>query len=387
MAEKRWLLFDRDGEGAISDLTIARGELAGAAAEISVASRTLRGGKRDGVLLVDVDNGASRFSVCPTRGMGLWKAVCGELEYGWRSPVRGPVHPNYVPTFEPSGLGWLEGFDELMVRCGMQSNGAPDFDESGRLTYPLHGRVGNLPAHRVELVIDEDSGRVRLEGEVDEVRFHFQKTRLVARYETTAGERSLRLHDSVVNLSAGPAEIQMLYHFNIGEPVLDSGSTVTLPAKSVVPRDALAGEAAASWASFDAEQPGFPEQVYFFEVAGADDGAAAVLLKNAHSSAGVAMRYNTRELPCFTLWKNTTASPDGYVCGLEPGLNFPNPRSYEAEQNRVVALGPGKQLDFHLSWDWLPDAASVADGERGLPASPSPEARVYDAPQPGWSPG
>lgn len=385
MAEKRWLLMDRDDESAVGAVNIARGELSGAAAAFEVTTRTLTDGRRAGVQLIDVDNGASRFTVCPTRGMALWQAECGGLRYGWKSPVRGPVHPNYVPVFDPSGLGWLEGFDELLVRCGMESNGAPDFDEEGRLAYPLHGRVGNLPAHRVELVIDEDSGLLRLEGEVDEVRFHFHKTRLVARFETNAGERSLRLHDSVVNLSASPASVQMLYHFNIGEPLLDSGSRVLAPAKTVVPRDEVAGPAANSWGSFSAEQPGFAEQVYFFEIAGDDDGAATILLKNAHSSAGVAMHYNTRELPCFTLWKNTTASLDGYVCGLEPGLNFPNPRSHEAENNRVVALDAGKQLDFHIAWEWLPDAATVAAAEaQAAPAIAAVEPRVFSTPQPGW---
>ena len=33
---------------------------------------------------------------------------------------------------DPGGLGWLEGFDELFVRCGLDSNGPPLFDAQGR---------------------------------------------------------------------------------------------------------------------------------------------------------------------------------------------------------------------------------------------------------------
>ena len=47
-----------------------------------------------------------------------------------------PVHPAFVPIAEPSGVGWLSGFDELMCRCGLESNGAPDFDERGQLAFP-----------------------------------------------------------------------------------------------------------------------------------------------------------------------------------------------------------------------------------------------------------
>ena len=97
--------------------------------------------------------------------MGLWKAWLGEqLTLGWKSPVRGPVHPNFVPLMEPSGLGWLDGFDELLCRCGAESNGAPDFTEQGALTFPLHGRLANRPAHFVEVAVDGDEIQIRGKG-------------------------------------------------------------------------------------------------------------------------------------------------------------------------------------------------------------------------------
>ena len=83
----------------------------------------------------------------PTRGMSLWKAWVDGQALGWNSPVRGPVHPSLVPLGDPGGLGWLDGFDELFVRCGLESNGAPEFAENGQLRYGLHGRIGNKPAH------------------------------------------------------------------------------------------------------------------------------------------------------------------------------------------------------------------------------------------------
>ena len=96
--------------------------------------------------------------------MGIWKAWLGDAKgnewpLGWNSPIRGPVHPKFVPIAEPSGLGWLDGFDELLCRCGLFSNGAPDFDERGVLLHPLHGRIANRPAHR--LSVETDFGRRR----------------------------------------------------------------------------------------------------------------------------------------------------------------------------------------------------------------------------------
>ena len=367
------------------DMTLEGSDLGIDGAKVSV--QTLRGGKRDGVTLIEIDNGALRFSVCPTRGMGLWKGRVGDLEIGWQSPVAGPVHPSHVPVFEPGGLGWLEGFDEWMCRCGMESNGAPDFTEEGRLAYPLHGRLCNLPAQRVDLIVDDASGELQLVGEVDEVRFHFQKTRLVSRYVTTPGRAGVTLRDSVVNLSASAAGVQMLYHTNYGAPLLDPGSRLIAPVKTLVPRDETAGAAIDQWDSYAAEEPGFAEQVYFADLAARDDDRTMVLLKNAHGSAGATIGWNVKQLPCFTIWKNTTTLPDGYVTGLEPGLNFPNPRTYEAEQNRVVQLSGGKQLDFEVDLDVASDAAAVAAAEAQVRAiAPDLEPQIFDAPQRGWTP-
>ena len=92
----------------------------------SVSKRLLRGGRREGVELVEVDNGLLRFKVVPTRGMSLWKGEFKGRRLGWDSPVRdGPVHPSLVRAADSGGIGWLQGFDEWLVRCGLSHNGAP----------------------------------------------------------------------------------------------------------------------------------------------------------------------------------------------------------------------------------------------------------------------
>ena len=72
----------------------------------SVKKHTLRGGRREGVDLIVVDNGALRFSVVPTRGMGLWKGWYEGNRLGWDSPIGdGPVNPAFVNLGAHGGLG------------------------------------------------------------------------------------------------------------------------------------------------------------------------------------------------------------------------------------------------------------------------------------------
>ncbi len=117
--------------------------------------------------------GAKSLEIILTRGMGFRQAVNQGIRFGWDSPVSGPVHPRWVRLAEPSGLGWLDGFDELLARCGLTSNGAPDFDEQGQLRWPLHGRIANLPATEVTVDMDEQAERITARGIVGECPFPF----------------------------------------------------------------------------------------------------------------------------------------------------------------------------------------------------------------------
>lgn len=391
MPARTWKLIDQaSGLPGQPYLAIGERDLPGLG-HARVIKRTYGGGLADGVVKVGIDTGKLQIDVLPTRGMGIWRILARDADgglqrIGWRSPVRGPVHPAFVDLGEPSGLGWLDGFDELLVRCGLESNGAPEFeDETGRLRYPLHGRIANRPAHDVELTIDTDRQEIQLRGIVEETRFHFLKLRMTSTLTTQFGSSSLHIRDEVENFSGSPAEMQMLYHVNFGLPLLDGGSRVVLPARAVVPRNERAASGIASWDSFAAPEPGFEEMVYFFDLNAADDGSTRALLKNAHATNGASLVFDKRQLPCFTLWKNTTGEQDGYVTGLEPGTNYPNPRSFETEKGRVVKLAAGQKQVFDLTMEIHTSPQEVAAAEAAvakIQAGRQPQ--IFDGPQADW---
>ncbi|MDA1053834.1 MAG: aldose 1-epimerase family protein [Planctomycetota bacterium] len=383
MAAKTWTVIHA-GTGA--EIVKPNQHLSVAGADgLGVTREVFHGGLSDGVEMLTVTNGDLQIRLLPTRGMSIWDMTFSGQRLGWKSPVRGPVHPAFVDVGEPSGLGWLDGFDELLVRCGLESNGAPEFAENGTLLYPLHGRIGNKPAQLVNVTIDADSQEITVVGVVEEIRFHFLKLRMTTTIKTRAGEKGFRMHDEIENLSQSPAEMQMLYHVNFGDPLLDAGSKLVAPIKTLVPRNAHAAEGIGNWASYEAPQPGFEEQVYFFELLAGADGKTQAMLKNAHGTQGALLKFNKQQLPCFTVWKNTTSLADGYVTGIEPGTNFPNPRTYEGEQGRVVKLGPAGSFGFDFELAYLSDAAAVEAAESaitGLQGSTKPQ--IYEEPQEGW---
>jgi hypothetical protein len=355
----------------------------------SVEKRTLRGGRREGVEVVRVDNGLLSFTVIPTRGMGLWKAELKGTPVGWRSPVAdGPVNPAFVDLTRRDGLGWLAGFDELLARCGLESNGAPYHD--GQVLHTLHGRIANLPAHYVAIHVDDHPPHsLTVEGHVDEAELFFTQVRMVTKVTTTPGSNRLVVRDELTNRRDTPGEVQLLYHWNFGPPHMEEGARLVAPVKTVVPRDARAAEGIGHYDVYAPPQPGSAEQVYFFELHGdGPDNRTLALLRNRAGDKGVALRFATSQLPCFTLWKNTGGPREGYVTGLEPATNYPNPKPFEKPRGRVVALEPGATYVAETTLEILdgPDAVARAEAEvKTLQAKGTPT--VHPRPVEPFAPG
>lgn len=386
MSRQTWTLTDVDQDISLESLALGPSNVQGMGANCAVTKRTLHGGLREGVDVIEVNNGALRFVVVPTRGMGLWNALLGDVRLGWRSPVKGPVHPAFVRLDEASGIGWLDGFDELLVRCGLESNGAPEFNPNGTLRYGLHGKIANIPAHKVEVSVDSNSGEIAVTGVVDEARLFGNKLRLTSTYTTRPGEPALTITDVVTNLSAEPAELELLYHINFGVPLVNPGSKVVLPVRKVAPRDAVAVTNLAEWDTYGPESPGSSEAVFFFDLAADPAGRTQTLLHNAAGDRGVSLKFTKSQLPWFTLWKNRQAAIDGYVTGLEPAINFPNRKSFEKEKGRVAVLQPGQSRTLELTMVVHPDAASVTGAKQAvaeLQKGVKPE--ILPQPNPEWS--
>lgn len=321
----------------------------------------LSGGRRDGVEMLVVDSGSVRAAILPTRGLSLWRANIDGLDCGWKSPVDGPIHPQWVPIAEPSGLGWLDGFDELLVRCGLRNFGAPDFAPNGQLSYPLHGRIGNIPAANVEVEVDVEHSLLHVRGQVCESRFLQFDLRMNVQYSFAYGQPTIEITDRVRNASANPGAIQMLYHINIGQPILEAGGQLHVGAKRIVARDARAVQGLKQWQTYEAPKAGYVEQVYFSASVADGHGWASSFLSTKAGDKGFAVHYDTATLPFFSQWKNTVAEADGYVTGIEPGTGFPNPHSFEQSKGRVVALAGGAETTFHLKLEGVtkPDRAKT----------------------------
>ena len=373
-------------------------ELTGADSQLNsspcwaIRQRRMKGGLSDGVDVVELDNGSLKLEILPTRGMGLWRGSFQGIPIGWDSPVKMPVHPAFVNQTERGGLGWLAGFNELLCRCGLSFMGPPGRDADhkdhpilGELT--LHGKIANLPAHLVEVTADPETGKLAVTGVVDECSMFGPSLRLTSTIETIVGSNSVTIIDEVTNLSAKPAEFQLLYHTNIGRPFLEANARFLAPIREMSPRDARAAEEIESFDVYAAADVGYAEQAYFLRLIGNAKRQTVTMLRNAAGDRGVSLRFSLTNFPCFTMWKNTAAEADGYVTGFEPGTNFPNLRSFERAQGRVTTLAPGTSRRMSLEMAIHTDMDAVSAIAEEISQMQNTQTLTLNRqPQPSYSP-
>jgi hypothetical protein len=351
---KSWILTDVEKNIWQETFFVGHDELG--VSDCTVSKQTLRGGLRDGVDLVEVTNGDLSFSVLPTRGMGIWRGSYQGMALGWDAPIKGPVHPKFLNLLDRGGLGWVQGFDEWIVRCGLDSNGAPGedsvLDNNGNpmtVNLTLHGKIANLPAHYVEIQADPDAKTVSVIGEVDESALFFPCLRLKTSITTTPVSNRLTIADEVSNLKAVPSELELLYHCNFGGPFLDRNAKLLVPIVEAAPRDSRATAGIKELDTYLPPTAGYVEQVYFYDLAEDRTHQTLAALRNASGDKAVVLRYNKSQMPCFTQWKNTAALKDGYVTGLEPGTNYPNKKRFERDKGRVLRIEPNRSYRCELT--------------------------------------
>lgn len=315
----------------------------------SVRKQTLHGGRQEGVDVILVDNGKLHFTVIPTRGMGILSVHQGDVRLGWDSPVKEIVHPQFVNQHGRGGLGWLEGFNEWMCRCGLESFGEPGPDkiknEDGQdetVDLTLHGKIANRPASYVSVHVDRQPPyRIHILGRVDEKMLYGPKFELFTDISTEPGSSSLRIADVVKNAGGQPQEFEVLYHGNYGKGLLEAGATFVGPVKSVFGADVNSAKTVKRYTEFVGPTNGYVAPVYCFQLYGDASSRTAIMLQNKAKDRAVSMAYSLKEIPYLTIWKHLTAEADGYVTGIEPGTNYPFHRSVERKAGRVIKLAPG----------------------------------------------
>lgn len=361
---KTWVLTSAEGGIEQGNWRISSDQLNVKGQQFSIEQIVLHGGKQEGskVIKITSKNGLT-IALSPTRGMNLLYADGFGVHMGWSSPVKEVVNPAFINLESRNGLGWLEGFNEMVVRCGYEWTGHP-VTADGQI-YTLHGKVGNTPASQVSVDVSETAPyEIRIRGLVKESTFKKADLQTEMELRYIPGSNSFSLHDVLTNHADYPHDYQIIYHSNFGKPILEQGARFITPHENVSPFNDYAKAGLKEWQTYAGPTKGFDEMVFNIKpLADANKQTVAALLNKA-GDKGVAISYNTEQLPVLTMWKNTDTEKQGYVTGIEPGTSYAYPVTIERQQKRVKQLQPGQSTRFDLTYTLLHNGSQVADVEK-----------------------
>ena len=157
--------------------------------------------------------------------------------------------------------------------------------------------------------------------------------------------------------------------------------------EELAPRDAGSMNDIDTWNRYDSPCPSRAEQVHFATIRANSEGIASAMLVAPDTKNAVCVDWRADVLRCFALWKNQGGLADGYVTGLEPATNFPNARSFEESQGRVVALGPHESVRFDLSLEHLSGSRLLERRKQIEAVMVSRTPMMHEYPRSGWSAG
>ena len=315
-----------------------------------------------GIEMVELDDGPERgnraanfrtgtgleFTVLPDRGMDIANASLNGLPFGWISPT-GRTSPYF---YDPEGLEWLRGFyGGLMVTCGLTHLGAPCTDEGEDLG--LHGRYSNIPARRLSVQEgwDGDEYEMRLRGTISEAKVFQPTIKLEREIGARLGKSGLWVRDRVTNAGFERSPHMILYHMNIGFPVVDEGSRLVYSSKEVKPRDQDAQEGIDKYMVFSHPVEGYREQVFYHDPVPDGEGNVNVGIVNEAQKVGIKISYPKEHLPRLVEWKMMGEST--YVVGIEPSNCWVEGRAKDRERGILQYLEPGESRDYHLNISFL----------------------------------
>lgn len=305
----------------------------------------LADGPERGVRVADCRTGGGlNFTVLLDRGMDIGAAEYKGVPLAWLSGA-GFAHPAH---YEPEGVGWLRTFGGgLMTGCGLTQIGAPS-EGMEKEPLGLHGRLSVIPARGV-IVHSEwegDEYRWRLQGRMKQYRLFSEHLEMLRTISFRLGGRDIRIEDSVTNLGDAPSPLMLLYHVNLGFPLLSPESEIVAAPRAVEPRDGTAADGLGEWMRFRAPEAGFQEQVFLHDMPVDDEGMAEVALRNPWLGLSLRVRYRKAELPYLTQWR--MMGKGAYVLGLEPGNAFVLGQAAEKAAGRLQTIDPGEERSFLL---------------------------------------
>lgn len=304
---------------------------------------TFTSGKARGMRAYNVRNGSGlEFMVLADRCMDIGRISFKGLNIAYMTPV-GITAPQY---YERKGFGFLRSFSGGgLTTCGFTSVGLPCVDNGEELG--LHGVATSLPAENLGSKMTwEDTPKFEVSGRMRQSVFFSENIILDRSIRSELGDNSIKIHDLFTNDGFKTQPLMVLYHINIGYPILQVDSYMLFATGSFKGVDEVSEKNKNSYEKCQDPEKGYQEQVFFHKMKGDKTGRTVCAIINPKLDLGVAVWSNVKQLDRVTQWKMFEES--SYVVGLEPTNAHGFGRDKARSDRTLQFIDPGEKKDVDI---------------------------------------
>lgn len=309
---------------------------------------TLDNGSSRGVRLIEMRSGSGlEAEIVVDRSFDIGRLARDGETVSWHTP-NGYRHPALIDLHGEGGQGYLRGLSGFLSTCGFDHIRQPESEvvsglplhPTEHIHYPLHGLGAHQPAILIGHGLNENSDRPFLwcEGEVIQSMTFRGALRLRRRIEMPLAGDSFSIRDTVQNIGPHPVPSMMLYHFNLGHPLIDKESRLEFDAEQF-------------WSSIEHDPRstfGGPSDDYVSEISvhAASSPRGVCRLSNPARGLGLAIGFDTSTLPYLQLLRLRGAGY--YMAGIEPCTAAHRTRRDARAAGEIPMLAPEETREFAL---------------------------------------
>lgn len=249
-------------------------------------------GKAKGLNVYLVNNGVLQFEIIVDKCMDIGQLYSKGTNISFLSA-------NGLCSFNSEFENIFNG--GMLYTCGL--------DTVGGRKLPIHGAVHNIPANIISCKCDEEG--IEVKGEIYQTSLFGDKFKLIRTISTKANSPTLEISDKITNMGHKEGEYCVLYHTNIGYPMLDEGVEIVAPITSTKARTDYAKSGIKNCLVMDEPQPNNEECVFYHTI---QEGDIKVINKKLNKV--FRMQFDSNKLPHFIEWKSMVSG--AYALGIEP---------------------------------------------------------------------
>lgn len=327
-------------------------------------------GVSKGIRAVDISTASGVYlTVLLDRGMDISRLLYRSVPISFMSATK-ETSPIY---YESRDFEWERTFfGGLLTTCGLTYMGHPCIDNGEELG--LHGRISNIGAENVWVdgKWENDDYIMWVQGKIRQAKFFGEKLQMERKITAFMFTPRVVIEDSIENLGFKDCPMMILYHVNIGYPVINKKARLIEAKAKVIPRDDEAKKGFNELNKFSDPESGYKEQVFFHDIQADSQGNSNIALINEEfnnsQGLGIALKFNKNNLPYLVHWKQLDYGE--YVCGISPANSLVRGRNIERQKKTLKFIKPGQKIYYKLEFNILTSKKDIENFKNKYQAYP-----------------